>query len=67
MRRGNFRLENAHQSNLILSTEEVEELIGVKPRCDAGKDSFHRRCWVFMKVGKMGSQTGWRVMKEEAH
>ncbi|CDN12842.1 hypothetical protein RintRC_5451 [Richelia intracellularis] len=45
----------------------MEELIGVKPRCDAGKDSFHRRCWVFMKVGKMGSQTGWRVMKEEAH
>ncbi|MDJ0618423.1 MAG: hypothetical protein QNJ63_17050 [Calothrix sp. MO_192.B10] len=60
-------LENAHKSNWILSTEEVEKLIGVKPRCDAGQDSFQRGCWVFMKIGKMGSQTAWRVIKEDVN
>jgi hypothetical protein len=57
-------LERAQGSGWIMSTEEVEQLIGVKPKCEPGKDSFHRGCWVFVKAGKMGSQTGWRVMKE---
>ncbi len=57
-------LERAQNCGWILSTEEVEQLIGVKPRCEAGQDSFQRGCWVFTKSGKMGSQTGWRVVKE---
>ncbi|MDJ0736770.1 MAG: hypothetical protein QNJ47_22345 [Nostocaceae cyanobacterium] len=57
-------LERAQASGWIMSTEEVEQLIGVKPRCEAGKDSFQRGCWVFVKTGKMGSQTAWRVIKE---
>jgi hypothetical protein len=58
-------LERAQANGWILTTEEVEDLIGVKPRCEAGKNSYQRGCWLFVKAGKMGSQTGWRVMKEE--
>ena len=58
-------LERAQTNLWVLTTEEVEDLIGVKPRCEAGKNSYQRGCWVFVKVGKMGSHTGWRVMKEE--
>jgi hypothetical protein len=58
-------LERAQANGWVLTTEEVEDLIGVKPRCEAGKNSYQRGCWVFVKAGKMGSQTGWRVMKEE--
>lgn len=58
-------LERAQANAWVLTTEEVEDLIGVKPRCEAGKNSYQRGCWVFVKAGKMGSQTGWRVIKEE--
>ncbi len=58
-------LERAQANAWILTTEEVEDLIGVKPRCEAGKNSYQRGCWLFVKAGKMGSHTGWRVMKEE--
>ena len=58
-------LERAQDNGWVLTTEEVEELIRVKPRCEAGKNSYQRGCWVFVKAGKMGSHTGWRVMKEE--
>lgn len=58
-------LERAYALGWVLTTEEVEELIGVKPRCEAGKSSYQRGCWVFVKAGKMGLHTGWRVTKEE--
>ncbi len=58
-------LERAQANAWVLTTEEVEDLIGVKPRCEAGKNSYQRGCWIFVKAGKMGSQTGWRVIKEE--
>jgi len=58
-------LERAYALGWVLTTEEVEELIGVKPRCEAGKSSYQRGCWVFVKAGKMGLHTGWRVIKEE--
>lgn len=56
-------LERAQSSNWLLTSEEIEQLIGVKPRCEAGKDSFQRGCWIFTKAGKMGLQTAWRVSK----
>lgn len=58
-------LERAYTLGWVLTTEEVEELIGVKPRCEAGKNSYQRGCWMFVKAGKMGLHTGWRVIKEE--
>ena len=58
-------LKRTEENGWVLTTEEVEDLIGVKPRCEAGKNSYQRGCWIFVKAGKMGSHTGWRVVKEE--
>ena len=57
-------LEKAIASNWILSTDEVEQLIGVKPHCEHNKTAYHRGNWVFTKAGKVGAQTGWKVSKE---
>ncbi len=59
----NASLEKAQANNWILSTSEVQQLIGIKPSCKKGKKTFTRGCWTFIKTGKMGSQTGWRVSK----
>ncbi|MEB3178632.1 MAG: hypothetical protein VKL59_06350 [Nostocaceae cyanobacterium] len=56
-------LERAQASEWILTTEEVEQLIGVKPQSKAGENFYQRGCWIFVKAGKMGSQTGWHVKK----
>lgn len=58
-------LERAYALGWVLTTEEVEELIGVKPRSEAGKSSYQRGCWMFVKAGRMGLHMGWRVIKEE--
>ena len=57
-------LEKAEAANWILTTEEVEQLIGVKPQCHHDETSYHRGSWVFIKAGKIGAQTGWRVKKQ---
>jgi hypothetical protein len=56
-------LERAHTANWILTTEEIEQLIGVKPHCAAGQDFYQRGGWIFTKVGKAGLQTAWKVTK----
>ena len=50
----------------IISSEEVEQLIGVKPHCASGDNSFVRGCWKFVKAGKVGTHSSWRVIKEIA-
>jgi len=57
-------LERARTSDWVLTTSEVEHLIGVKPHCLEGEQAYHRGCWVFQKAGKIGTQTAWRVVKE---
>jgi hypothetical protein len=57
-------LERASASGWTLSTEEVEKLIGVKPKCEPGKNSYQRGCWLFVKASKMGAQTGWHILKQ---
>lgn len=52
-------LEKASSSGWILSTSEVANLIGTKPR----GEQFVRGCWVFHKVGKVGNQSGWKVFR----
>ena len=52
-------LERAIASGWILSTAEVRALIGVKP----SGDRFVRGSFVFIKSGKIGTQTAWRVAK----
>lgn len=52
-------LEKASKQDWILSTSEVESLIGVKPKGEV----FHRGGWEFTRAGKIGNQGAWMVNK----
>ncbi|HIK46115.1 MAG TPA: hypothetical protein IGR64_14710 [Leptolyngbyaceae cyanobacterium M65_K2018_010] len=56
-------LERAASGGWVMTSEEVQHLIGIKPSCPKGHESFQRGCWVFEKAGKLGSQSAWRVTK----
>ncbi len=56
-------LERAQASNWLLTSEEIEQLIGTKPKCEPDKDTFQPGCWIFTKVGKIGSKTAWKISK----
>ncbi|MEL7011380.1 MAG: hypothetical protein AAGM29_22740, partial [Cyanobacteria bacterium J06588_4] len=56
-------LEKALANNWILTTDEVEKLIGVKPHCEHNQTEYRRGCWIFTKTGKVGAKTGWSVDK----
>ncbi|WP_225852709.1 hypothetical protein, partial [Haemophilus parainfluenzae] len=58
-------LDEACKRGWILTTEEVEQLIHVKPKASDADPAFERGTWRFVKVGKLGTQTGWRVEKRE--
>ena len=58
-------LEKAETANWILTTEEIEQLIGIKPHCHHDQTSFRRGSWLFIKAGKIGAQTGWQVKKQD--
>ena len=58
-------LENALSSNWLLTTKEVKELIGVKPKTKKGENTYKRGNWVFIKSGRIGNQTAWKVTKHE--
>lgn len=58
-------LEKAHQSGWILTTDEVEALIATHPKCAEHTNTFERGSWRFIKVGKVGQKTGWKVEKVE--
>jgi hypothetical protein len=59
-------LEQVDTHGWIISSEEVEQLIGTKPHCAPGDNSFVRGCWKFIKAGKIGMHSSWRVLKEIA-
>jgi hypothetical protein len=59
-------LAEVESQGWIISSEEVEQLIGTKPHCTPGDNSFVRGCWKFVKAGKIGTQSSWRVIKEIA-
>lgn len=59
-------LEKAIAANWILSSDEVEKLIGVKPHCHHDQTYFARGIWIFTKEGKIGAQIGWRVSKKDS-
>ena len=56
-------LERARASGWELTTSQVKDLIGVKPSCQKGKKTYKRGSFVFVKSGKIGSQTAWKVQK----
>ena len=57
-------LEQADAQGWIVSSEEVEQLIGMKPHCAPDRNFFVRGCWKFEKAGKVGMHSSWRVTKE---
>lgn len=57
------KLEAASAMAWELTTSQVKELIGVTPRCDRGKNTFKRGSFIFVKSGKIGRQTSWKVQK----
>ena len=59
-------LEKAATADWILTTDEVEHLIGIKPQCHHNETKYERGSWVFLKVGKIGAQTGWQVRKKDS-
>jgi hypothetical protein len=59
-------LEQVDRHGWIISSEEVEQLIGTKPHCAPSHNSFVRGCWKFVKAGKIGTHSSWRVVKEIA-
>lgn len=56
-------LERACEQGWIVTTEDIEQLIGVKPKCHSDESTYERGYWTFKKVGKLGTQTAWRVHK----
>ena len=58
-------LEKAMAADWILTTEEIEQLIGIKPHCHHDETAYHRGSWIFIKAGKIGAQAGWRVQKQQ--
>jgi hypothetical protein len=59
------KLERACTSHWLLTTEEVEQLIGTKPEAHKDENIYQRGCWIFTKAGKIGSQTAWQVTKQK--
>ncbi|HEY9767659.1 MAG TPA: hypothetical protein V6C71_04015 [Coleofasciculaceae cyanobacterium] len=59
-----YVLEKAEAANWILTTDEIEQLIGVKPHCHHDETSYVRGSWMFIKAKKVGAQAGWRVQKK---
>ena len=58
-----WELERAEKVALELTSNEVRALIGVKPVCRKGETTYRRGCWLFVKSGRIGNQTAWRVQK----
>jgi len=52
-------LERAIASSWLLSSSEVRSLIGTRPT----GDRFQRGSFVFIRTGRIGAQSAWRVVK----
>jgi len=53
------QLEKAAANNWLLSTADVQRVIGVKPK----GERFTRGSFTFVRFGKIGNQSAWRVVK----
>lgn len=53
------QLDRAIESGWVLSTSQVREVVGAKPRGEVWEYGAYR----FDRVGKVGRETGWRVSK----
>lgn len=53
-------LEEASQSNWVIPTSVLQDILGIKPK---GK-KFSRYGFTYIKCGRIGNQSGWKVTKE---
>lgn len=58
-------LQQAADQNWLLSTAEVEQLIGTKPRLSKKNPVFVRGSFIFTPSGKIGNMRAWRISKIE--
>jgi hypothetical protein len=56
-------LEQAQAQGWMLTTAEIHKLIGVKPIVAKGTSTYQRGSFTFIKAGKIGTQTAWKVTK----
>ncbi|MBW4677146.1 MAG: hypothetical protein KME52_25015 [Desmonostoc geniculatum HA4340-LM1] len=61
---GYEELEKAIANEWVLPTSKIKELIGATPKTSKNEESFVRGSFVFVKVGKIGLETGWKVSKK---
>ncbi len=59
-------LKRAVDEDWLLTTKEIQQLIGVKPRTKKGESTYTRGSFSFVKSGKIGGQTAWKVVKHTA-
>ncbi|QLE44833.1 hypothetical protein FD723_18640 [Nostoc sp. C052] len=57
-------LEKAAEFEWILPTSKIKELIGISPKTTKDSDTFIRGSFAFIKQGKIGNETGWKVAKQ---
>ena len=58
-------LEEAQTQGWLLTTSEIQKLIGVKPTTAKGTSTYQRGSFSFIKAGKIGTQTAWKVTKNQ--
>lgn len=56
-------LEVAAEKGWLLTTEQVRQLIGVRPKLKASDRTFIHGSFAFVKSGKIGTQIAWKVVK----
>lgn len=56
-------LDKAQTKEWLLTTHELETILGVKPRCSASENEYHHGGWRFIKSGKIGRDLLWQVLK----
>lgn len=55
------RLRMLARFNIEITTKELRSLIGIKPK----GERFNRGSFEFVKVGKIGSQSAWKVLHQQ--
>lgn len=63
---GYEELEKVVQHEWILPTSKIKELVGIVPKTPTGEEVFIFGSFAFVRVGKIGRETGWQVVKKES-
>ena len=55
------KLKWAAESGIVLTTKEIYQLLGTKPKLKSGQTTWQRGSFSFKKAGKIGSSSAWLV------